>query len=134
MEEYNIFLGTDISFDFKNMDINFSIGQGFEIVKGNNNLANAIAHRLFTNIGELSAHPAYGSNLNQILGKPQTEDTLGEAGLYVQEALFNEDRIQEINELEVFWEGKFLKINVIITPVNSPAPFSLILFYPTTDL
>ena len=126
-------LGTDIKFDFNLMDVPFSQTNNFELASNENNLVNAVLHRIFTKIGELPAHPSYGSNLWNIVGKPQTKETLGEAALYIQEVLDQEDRIEEINDIELSWGRKelitYLKIKIVVTPSNSISPITVLVDY-----
>ncbi len=67
------------------------------------NLAQAVALRLLTPRGELSAlgHPEYGSRLAELIGEVRTETTRNLAKLFVIEALKQERRIAEIVEVVV---------------------------------
>lgn len=75
----------------------------FETVRGTGNLAQAVTMRLLTRRGELAAlgHPAYGSRLDDLLGRANTATTRGLVRLAVLEALAQERRIAEVVAVDV---------------------------------
>jgi phage baseplate assembly protein W len=74
-----------------------------EAVAERANLAQALTMRLLTPRGELAAlgHPAYGSRLHELLGRPNTATSRGLVRLAVLEALTAERRIAAVVSVEV---------------------------------
>jgi phage baseplate assembly protein W len=72
-------------------------------VSGRDNLAQAIIMRLLTPRGELAAlaHPEYGSQLHELIGRVNTETTRNLVKLFILEALQFEPRLEEILEVTV---------------------------------
>lgn len=111
------------------------IAQDFTLVRGRDNLAQAVILRLLTPRGELAAlaHPQYGSRLPELIGRQRTETTRNLAKLYVIEALKQERRIAEIVRVEVSDQpGDRHRINISlqVRPIDNTAivdlgPFSL---------
>lgn len=86
---------------------------GFDIdllrVEGMAALTQAIANRLKTRYGELTAlgHPDYGSRHHELLGEPNVQRTRDLIKLYVLRALRDEPRIRRV-------------VKVLVTPEHSP--------------
>lgn len=83
----------------------------FDVVSGRDNLAQAIIVRLLTPRGELAAlgHPEYGSRLDELVGRENTETTRNLVKLFILEALALEPRIEK-------------KMNVTVTPAETDPP------------
>lgn len=130
----NIYLGRDIEFDFNQNDIMFNASNDFSIIEDVNNLQQAIFNRLLTKIGDLKSNPTYGSNLHLIIGKNRDDLTLGEAALYIQEALDHEDRIDLVTDLSLSWEqlvnGQWkLVMNITLIPNAETTEQNIIINY-----
>jgi phage baseplate assembly protein W len=71
-------------------------------VDGEENVIQAIRHRLATRRGELTelGHPEYGSLLETVIGEPNTEDTHRVIETLVRDCLQYEPRIENIIEIE----------------------------------
>jgi phage baseplate assembly protein W len=107
------------------------------ILEGLANLEQAIANRLKTRKGELTAlgHPNYGSRHHELIGEPNVERTRDLIKIYVLQALRDEPRIERVLGATVRAEGTRprdivrieLKLKVIgeQAPLNLVVPFSL---------
>ncbi len=75
----------------------------FATTDGRDNLGQAVALRLLTPRGELSAlaHPEYGSRLHELIGRPNTATTRDLVRLFVLESLQREPRIARIVDLVI---------------------------------
>lgn len=82
---------------------------------GLDNVAQAIQNRLFTRKGEMSklGHASYGSDLHLLIGEPNTWKTQARAELYIQEALQNEKRVEEVVDI-YFPEGSTIESKAIL--------------------
>lgn len=125
-------LKTDLKlrFDERGADITFREGD-LEIISQEENLAQAILHRLMTERGELTelGHPDYGSRLNELLGKPNNESTRNRARALVLECLAQEPRIREFLSVNVSsnrLDPSRLDIEIYVLPVRSERPVSIL--------
>ena len=68
---------------------------------GLDNIAQAIQNRLLTRKGEMSklGHEDYGSDLDKLIGQPNSWKAKARAELYIREALKKEKRIREVVEI-----------------------------------
>jgi phage baseplate assembly protein W len=101
------------------------------------NLTQAVANRLKTRKGELSAlgHPEYGSRHHELMGEPNVPRTRNLIKLYVLQALRDEPRIRRVLHVEAKPEHEpprdSVRIEVEVeleglpTPLNLVVPFSL---------
>jgi phage gp46-like protein len=107
----------------------------FAVVKGADNLAQAILIRLLTPMGELSAlgHPDYGSHLYSLIGERNNETMRNRAKLYILESLQKENRIKKIVDVEVS-VSVATQSGIDITIRVQPADNSDILTIPTFSL
>ncbi len=106
-------------------------------LEGIDNLTQAIANRLKTRKGELTAlgHPTYGSRHHELIGEPNVERTRDLIKLYILQALRDEPRIERVLSVTVRAEHEpprdsvrvELQLRVIgaSTPLNLVVPFSL---------
>jgi len=105
------------------------------IVRGRDNLAQAIIIRLLTPRGELAAlgHPEYGSRLPELIGRQDTETTRNLVKLYILESLQMEPRIEKVLQVTVEADpGTRHRVNVSLevqpvgpTGVVTIGPFTL---------
>lgn len=77
--------------------------EDFGLSSGHDNLAQAVMIRLMTPCGELAAlgHPDYGSRVNEVLGRPNSETTRNLLKLFILDSLQQEPRIAKIVEVTV---------------------------------
>jgi phage baseplate assembly protein W len=106
-------------------------------LEGLANLEQAIANRLKTRKGELTAlgHPNYGSRHHELIGQPNVARTRDLIKIYVLQALRDEPRIERVLAATVHAEHApprdtvriELKVKVIgeQAPLNLIVPFSL---------
>lgn len=107
------------------------------VTVGVDNLVQAIANRLKTRQGELTAlgHPTYGSRHHELIGQPNVERVRQLIKLYVLQALRDEPRIEKVLKADVRAEHEpprevvriELSVQVIgaASPLNLVVPFSL---------
>ena len=105
---------------------------------GLDNFTQAIANRLKTRQGELTAlgHPEYGSRHHELIGQPNVPRTRNLIKLYVLQALAQEPRIEQVVSVTVDADGRSpardavriqLQVRVLgqRSPLNLIVPFSL---------
>lgn len=119
-------LGKDI--ELKSGDIQFSSNQDFSIISKYNNLHQSISNRIQTIKGEYS-NAEYGSEVYRVIGKPK--NILMKSALvgYVVEALNQEPRIRNIENVSVDFDlyNKFrVNLNITIVPIDSQEPLNLV--------
>jgi len=119
-------LGTDILLD--NGD--FQINQSGDLmwITGLDNLEQALIHRIRTVIGALIWHPEYGTIIQNLISKPNTEVLRTLIAMELLRTLSEEPRIERINNLEV----KELYVDTIVVsleiiPISSDKPENLLL-------
>jgi phage baseplate assembly protein W len=108
------------------------------VADGLDNFTQAIANRLKTRKGELTAlgHPEYGSRHHELIGQPNVVRTRNLIKLYVLQALAQEPRIEKVVSATVDADAKDpardtvriqLQVRVIgqRDPLNLIVPFSL---------
>ena len=107
------------------------------LTDGVNNLTQAIANRLKTRKGELSAlgHPNYGSRHHELIGEPNVDRTRNLIKLYILQALRDEPRIEKVMSAKVIAEQEpprdvvrielTLRVQGESVPLNLVLPFSL---------
>jgi len=103
---------------------------GLEIVGEEDNLAQAIIHRLMTGKGELAelGHPDYGSTLNDLLGQPNNEETRNRARALVLDCLSQETRIKDILSVNVnqnILDPHRIDVEIAVVPVGGRLPLSI---------
>ena len=119
-------LGKDISLN-NGTDLKFSVNQDFDTISGRDNLTQAIFSRLSTIKGEYFIE-AYGSEINSVIGQPRDDLLKNRLSGYVVEALNQEPRIQEIQDITVTFpeEENSVEISITILPIDSQVPLNLI--------
>lgn len=126
-------LRTDLKLRIEDGGADLSLlGGDLEIVGEEDNLAQAILHRLMTEKGELEelGHPDYGSMLNNLLGQPNNEETRSRARALVLECLSQETRIKDILSVNVnhnLLDPQRIDIEIAVVPVGDR--MSLGIFY-----
>jgi len=124
-------LKSDLKLKFDEAGADLQVKDGdLQLAHEEENLAQAIVHRLMTDIGELEelGHPDYGSRLYDLLGQPNTEETRGLARTYVLEALSREPRIKEIVSVTVTpnsLDMNRIDIEIIVVPVGKRRPLTV---------
>ncbi len=103
------------------------------LVRGRNNLAQALLNRLLTRRGELTllGHPNYGSRLHELLGEPNNTMTRARAELYIRECLGAERRVAEIIDIAFELPERrrdtryVLDITITVQPAADDTPLTL---------
>lgn len=118
-------LGKDIK--MSDGDIQFSTSQDFTIASGNENFAQAIENRLKTIQGEYFNNPLYGSRISNTFGKSRSEITKNEIKGYVIEALRQEPRVNDVDSVNIEFEGdRTIIITLNIQPIGTNTYLNLI--------
>lgn len=122
----NDVLGKDIK--LISNDITFSNNQDFQIITGDQNLAQAIKNRLSTVMGEYVLTDDYGSKINRISGYPAAGYVESAVQGYLTEALNMESRIRdyEINDIVFKPDINKVTIDIDITPITQNQPFNFV--------
>lgn len=100
----------------------FLDGDGFgdiRSVSGIENIVQAINNRLVTERGELPLHPEYGTNMADIIGSANSDHVHKLVELEIYEALSYEDRIQNVEIVNIDVQGTSVMIDIRFQPVNS---------------
>lgn len=122
----NQYLGKDIY--LKQGQIQFSTSQDFATVTDENNLQQAIFTRLQTVLGEYFI-TAYGSELNRTVGSVRNELLRGEIIGYISGALYQEPRVQRIDNIDIIYpkdDVNRVNIDITVIPIESNVPLNLI--------
>jgi len=111
-----------------NDDIRGAPSGDIDIQRFQNNLLDALRHRLLTDRGELWRHPYYGSELYKILGMNINETTIELARLYVVEAINQDPRVQEINEVIVTpnYSERVMRIEIVFLSIVNNEELNLV--------
>jgi phage baseplate assembly protein W len=124
-------LKSDLKLKFDEMGADLQVEEGdLKLAHEEENLAQAIVHRLMTDLGELEelGHPNYGSRLYDLLGQPNTEETRNIARTYVLDALSREPRIKEIVSVNVKpnpLDLNRIDIEIVILPIGKRRPMTV---------
>lgn len=125
-EEY---LGRDVQLT-ADEDIKINTKSDLAQIRYDNNLKQAIIHRLKTGIGELELHPNYGSRLFELIGTAPNKLTLQIARAHVKESLLQEPRIAEILRIRPSWADERLKtvieVDIEVKPIETEETLNLI--------
>lgn len=105
-----------------------------DIVSGRENLGQAIIHRLLTRQGELGdlGYPEYGSNLHELIGRPNDLTTQRLVKLYVNQCLSREIRIEKVENINVVPHSSdphAVVIEIAVVPIGSRTPLGVSLPY-----
>jgi len=113
------------------------VDRDVQLADGLINLEQALANRIKTRKGELTAlgHPDYGSRHHELIGEPNVERTRHLIKLYILQALRDEPRIEKVLSAKVTPEHQppretvrlelELRVRGEPTPLNLVLPFSL---------
>jgi len=97
-------LGRDLRISVQTGDLVVTAGgTDIQTVRGPDNLAQAVRHRLLTPLGTVPTFPAYG--LPVIPGQGITESFLGYAAAHINEQLLRDARIVEISKMSLQSSG-----------------------------
>ena len=104
-----------------------------QLADGLANLEQALANRLKTRKGELTAlgHPDYGSRHHELIGEPNVQRTRHLIKLYILQALRDEPRIEKVLSAEVRAEQQppreTVRIELALRVQGEPQPLNLVL-------
>lgn len=125
-------MGVDIDLN-DNYNIIFNSNNAFAFSTSYHNLSQAIINRLLTPKGSNPFFPNYGSYLYRVNSKGVIESSKTYAQQVVYEALLQEPRISEINNIicdfNINGSNVILKIDITITPIDSVEPFNFVYDY-----
>lgn len=101
------------------------------VLRGAENLKQALLLRFLTPVGELAAlgHPNYGSRLFELLGELNNETNRNRAKLFVLQALAAEPRVKEVRSVQVTpnrIERTQIDIRVSLIPIDSDTVLDLV--------
>jgi phage baseplate assembly protein W len=115
------------------LDQRRGIDRDVQLADGLANLEQALANRIKTHKGELSAlgHPDYGSRHHELIGEPNVERTRHLIKLYVLQALRDEARIEKVLSARVMAEHQppreTVRIELELRVRGEPHPLNLVL-------
>lgn len=81
-------------------------------VSGVLNITRAVADRVMSATGELTLHPEYGQDLDELIGAPRTPYTERLAAIRIHRALAYEERISEITINSLVIEGTSVRVDI----------------------
>jgi phage baseplate assembly protein W len=113
------------------LDIAVSDGGDLATVSEEQNLGQAIVHRLLTRRGELAelGHPGYGSLLHELIGEVNNERTRTLVRLYVKECIEQESRISEIVSIVVRPRSDrqdVVTVEITVMPATKSSPVNIV--------
>ncbi len=89
----------------------------FDLIRGIDNVRQAMQLKFATEQGSLTVHPRYGSKF--AIGTKATPSSFNEYRINTQATLLTDNRIKAIRSLEFFAEGDVLAVNVVCELVAS---------------
>ena len=106
-------------------------GGDLEIVRGADNLAQALSVRFNTPLGELTSlgHPDFGSRLHQLIGRPNNSSTRNLVRMFTLETLRAEPRVAEVLHLSVeTTPGRpdLVRVAAEVLPIATRTPLNLV--------
>jgi phage baseplate assembly protein W len=125
-------LGKDLRLQFDELGVDLAAAKGdFETVSDEQNLVQAIIHRLTTEEGELYdiGHADYGSRLHEVVGEPNNARTREMLKNLVKECLDEEPRILEVTDIKVTpnqYDLNRLDIEITVLPVGKGTLLSVV--------
>lgn len=125
-------LKTDLRLRIDKVGADLIVYKGdLETIRDEDNLAQAIIHRLMTSRGELDelGHPDYGSRLSDLIGEPNDERTRNRARALVLECLAQEARIKEVLSVNVNTDPidpYSINIEIVVVPIGGRKPLSIV--------
>lgn len=132
MSEKRDVIGKDLRLRFDRLGADLAATEGdFETVSKEDNLAQAIVHRLTTEEGELHdiGHGDYGSRLYELIGEPNNERTRERIKNVVRDCLAQEPRIREVTSINVTTkldEPNRVDIEITVLPIGSSTFLSVV--------
>jgi len=119
-------LGVDILLN--NGDFQVNQAGDLSWTAGLDNLEQALVHRIRTVIGALIWHPEYGTIIQNLISKPNTDVLRSIISIELLRTLSEEPRIERINNLEVKeLYTDTIVISLEIIPISSDKPENLLL-------
>ncbi len=125
-------LGRDLRLKFERAGADLATAEGdLDTIASEENLAQAIIHRLATDQGELTdtGHADYGSGLYQVIGEPNNERTRVMIRNLVERCLSEEPRIAEIRGIRVTanpQDPSRVDIDISVVPIGSQRPLTVV--------
>ncbi len=98
------------------------------VISAANNLAQALCHRVKTPVGDLLAHPAYGSQVTLLLGLRSLSVMQLMATGFIRQTLLQDPRVTRVIAVESTASGDALGIHayLIATVQNTPVDLNLV--------
>lgn len=121
----------NLGMDIEMIDGDMVIGSNndFSVAKYEQNLGQAVKHRLLTVVGELRRNPDYGSELPLYLGISKNESVLTEIEGVIYRTLLQEPRIKEVVNIIVSFDDvdvTKVNVNLSILPIDYNVPMNLV--------
>lgn len=140
-EGYDRLLGEDIDLissllnEYGDTFLNFTEGEQAEMfadahgdirtVKGLRNLQQALLLRLMTPQGSLLHHPDYGSQIHDLIGKPETPNLLQKIKIELERTIRSDERVEDVVISDVTSEGGVVRATIQIKPIGLDKMFEL---------
>jgi len=130
-------IGKDLKLEFDPLGADLIVTKGdFETISDENNLVQAIIHRLTTDQGELHdiGHADYGSRLHELVGERNNLRTRERLKNLIHACLAEEPRVLEVTDIKVTpnqYDPNRLDIEITVLPIGKSTflsvvyPFSL---------
>jgi phage baseplate assembly protein W len=125
-------IGNDLKLQFDPLGADLIATKGdFETISDENNLVQAIMHRLTTDEGELYdiGHADYGSRLHEVVGEPNSARTRERLKNLIHACLAEEPRIVEVTDVKVTpnqYDLNRLDIQITVLPIGKSTFLSVI--------
>lgn len=132
MSEKKEKIGKDLKLQFDPLGADLTVTKGdFETVSDDNNLVQAIMHRLTTDEGELYdiGHADYGSRLHDLVGEPNNARTRERLKNLIHACLAEEPRIIEVTDIKVTqnqYDLNRLDIEITVLPIGKSTVLSVV--------
>lgn len=118
--DLDIYSATDDNGKMKNIEVKgecSATDNDLRMVKGIENLKQALQIRLSTEKGSLMLHPDFGSNLSRMCGLKGSTENLTKMMLEAQECLLSDFRVNGLSDLKLEKTERVVKIECIIIPI-----------------
>jgi len=125
-------LGKDLKLRFERVGADLAPAEGdLDTVSGDDNLAQALIHRLTTEQGELDdiGHADYGSRLYEMVGQPNTDTTRAMIRNLVDRCLSEEPRVAEVTSVRATanaHDPSRVDIEITVVPVGTKGALTVI--------
>lgn len=125
-------LGKDLKLKFERAGADLAPAEGdLDTVSGDDNLAQALIHRLTTEQGELDdiGHADYGSRLYEMVGEPNSEGTRAMIRNLVDRCLSEEPRVAEVRSVRATanaHDPTRVDIEITVVPVGSDGALTVV--------